>query len=259
MTTTPTHAREATRTRYLWSALVLSELRVFIRRPIMMALSLLVPAGLLGIAALGGEADDAEAWAAAAGRDSAAVLCITVYFIALSTITSRRHTLALKRLRTTALPDIAIVTGLLVPPAAVGAFQLAVVQGGMMWIGSTPDALFFSALLIVTANVTGIVLAALAGVLTSTVTTNPEKAQWTMLPLFVGAMGAAALLPIISDPMANLGLRTVPLVANADMISAGWAGDAGLMRIGADLGIMVAWLLVLMVVSVRTFRWERRR
>lgn len=252
-------AEAQTRTRHLWSALVASELRVFIRRPVMIALSLLVPAGLLGIAALGGEAGDAEAWAAAAGRDSAAVMCITVYFIALSTITSRRHTLALKRLRTTALPDIGIVTGLLVPPVAVGAFQLAVVQGGMMLIGSAPETLLVSAPLILAADLTGIVLAALAGVLTSTVTANPEKAQWTMLPLFVGAMGAAALLPLVSEPLENLGLRLVPLVANADMISAGWAADPGLMRIGTDLGIIVAWLLVLIAVSARTFRWERRR
>lgn len=254
-----TEVRPDKPTRNLWSALVVSELRVFIRRPIMIALSLLVPAGLLGIAALGGEAGDAEAWAAAAGRDSAAVMCITVYFIALSTITSRRHTLALKRFRTTALPDLGIVTGLLVPPAVVGLFQLALVQGGMIWIGSAPADFPLSVVLILTANATGIVLAALAGVLTSAVTSNPEKAQWTMLPLFVGAMGAAALLPVVGDPLGDFGLRIVPLVANADMITAGWSGEADPLRVGTDGVIIVTWVLVLAVMSKRTFRWERRR
>ncbi|MDN5724952.1 MAG: hypothetical protein L0G99_03320 [Propionibacteriales bacterium] len=123
---------------HLWWALVVSELRVFLRQPIMIALALFVPAGLLGITAVGERSATAspEGWAAIAGRNAAAVLCITVYFVSLNTITARRHTLALKRLRTTPLPDAGIVSGLLIPPLLVGLFQLTVVHLGLIMLGA---------------------------------------------------------------------------------------------------------------------------
>ena len=244
--------------RQLWTALVMSELRVFGRQPIMLALTLLVPAGLLGIAGMGETTSDPDVWAGVAGRNTAAVLCITVYFIALNTITARRHTLALKRLRTTALPDTGIVSGLLVPPILVGLFQLAVVTGGLIVMAETPETFPTSMLLVTLSGVVGVLVAALAGVVTSALTANPEKAQWTMLPLFVGTMGAAALLPAVADPLGNLSLRLIPLVANADMTTEAWSGDTDLGSVGADAAIMVIWLMVLGVLSRRTFRWERR-
>lgn len=249
-------ARPVRKTSQLWRALVASELRVFLRQPAMIAVSLLVPAGLLAITWIGERTENAEIWAGIGGRHTAAVLCITVYFVALNTITARRHTLALKRLRTTPLPDLGIITGLLTPPVVVGLFQLVVVHSGLLALGApTPD----RPLVILAAGASGILVAALAGVATSAVTANPEKAQWTMLPLFVATMGAASLLPTISDPAAHLALRAVPLVANADLTTAAWTADGDPLRFAADAGIVVAWLVVLSVLSHRTFRWERRR
>ena len=60
----------------------------------------------------------------------------TVYFVALNTLTARRHTLALKRLRTTALPSVGIVAGLLVPPLLVGVFQVVAVFTGLVVLGA---------------------------------------------------------------------------------------------------------------------------
>lgn len=242
--------------RHLWWALVVSELRVFLRQPVMIALSLLVPVGLLAITAIGERTNIPEAWASIAGRNTAAVLCITVYFVTLNTITARRHTLALKRLRTTALPDTGIVTGLLVPPIVVGLFQLAVIQGGLVALGAPLPG---DPLLVLTAGVSGILVAALAGVVTSAVTANPEKAQWTMLPLFVATLGAASVLPTVTDPAMNLALRAVPLVANADWTKVAWLADGDAARLAADAGMVIVWLAVLSVLSRRTFRWERRR
>lgn len=251
----------STRTnRHLWWALVVSELRVFLRQPIMLALALLVPAALLGIAGIAELAAPAEIWASGAGRNTAAVMCITVYFIALNTITARRHTLALKRLRTTALPDVGIVSGLLVAPILIGLFQIAVVTAGLMLIGAPAgQPAPASPALLVLSGVTGVVIAALAGLVTSALTANPEKAQWTMLPLFVGAMGAVSLLPSVTDPLGTIAMRLVPLVANADMTTAAWLFDGDLSRVGIDAAIIVIWLLLLGLLSMRTFRWERRR
>jgi ABC-2 type transport system permease protein len=243
--------------------LVKSELLVFVRQPVMIALSLLVPAGLLGITAIAepasSEAWASVVWASVAGRDTAAILCITVYFIALNTITARRHTLALKRLRTTALTDIGIVTGLLVAPVMVGLLQLVTVWGGLIWLSGPSLPLPASPVAVVVAGGSGLLVAALAGLVTSALTANPEKAQWTMLPLFVGAMGAVALLPAVSNAIGDVGLRLVPLVANADLASTGWASDGDLARAFVDSGIIGVWLVVLGLLSKRTFRWERRR
>jgi len=240
---------------HLVRALVVSELRVFLRQPVMIALALLVPAGLLAITAIGERSDSPALWASIAGRNTAAVLCITVYFVSLNTITARRHTLALKRLRTTALPDAGIVAGLLVPPVLVGLLQLAAVLGGLIVLGAPAPA---QPLAIAASGAGGVLVAALAGVVTSAVTANPEKAQWTMLPLFVTTMGAASLLPAVSDPALHLGLRLIPLVANADLVTAGWIGGEGA-TLAADAGIVVAWIAALGVLARRTFRWERRR
>jgi ABC-2 type transport system permease protein len=218
-----------------------------------------VPAGLVGITAIAERTTNPEVWADVAGRDTAAILCITVYFIALNTITARRHALALKRLRTTALSDIGIVTGLLTPPLLVGLFQLVIVWGGLISISGPTHVVPATPIPVVIAGASGLLVAALAGLVTSAVTANPEKAQWTMLPLFVGAMGAVSLLPAITHPAGGLGLRLVPLVANADLVAESWAATGPSVQAKVDAGIIGVWLVVLGLLSIRTFRWERRR
>lgn len=253
MTTTTINRKSSGR---LVSSLMLAELRVFLRQPVMVALTLLLPAGLLGITAIAEVSDLPEVWAQIAGRNVVATLSITVYFVALNTITARRHTLALKRLRTTALPSFGIVIGLLTPPLLVGLFQLTVVLIGLGFLGAPmPD----SPVLVVCSVLAGMVIAALAGVVTSAFTSTPEKAQWTMLPLFVAAMASVSILPTVGEGLLSLGLRLIPLVANAHLVTAGWVmeADSG-QPVAVDLGIMAVWILVLGVLSWRMFRWERR-
>lgn len=237
-------------------SLMRAELRVFLRQPVMVALTLLLPAGLLGITAIAEVSDLADVWAQIAGRNVVATQCITVYFVALNTITARRHTLALKRLRTTALPSFGIIAGLLTPPLLVGLFQITVVLIGLGFLGAPmPD----SPLLVIVSALAGMVIAALAGLVTSAFTATPEKAQWTMLPLFVAAMGAVSILPTVGAGMLGIGLRLVPLVANAHLVTAGWVMEGvGRDAVALDLGIMAAWVVVLGVLAWRTFRWERR-
>ncbi|MFF2652611.1 hypothetical protein [Streptomyces sp. NPDC058045] len=242
-------------TAQLIRALVAAEIRVFLRQPVMVALALLLPAGLIAITALAEVSGSPEAWAQIAGRNMVATQCITVYFVALNTVTARRHTLALKRLRTTALPSLGIVAGLLAPPLLVGALQIVAVLAGLVAVGSPPPQ---HPVLVIASGVLGMAVAALAGVATSGFTATPEKAQWTMLPLFVAAMGATAILPTV-DAAAAGAVRTVPLVANAHLATAGWHSrtlDAG--PVTVDLVLMVVWIAVFAVVSWRTFRWERR-
>jgi ABC-2 type transport system permease protein len=250
MTATAPHPQRLIR------ALVLAELRVFLRQPVMVGLTLLLPVGLIAITALAETSDSPALWASIAGRNMVAALCITVYFVALNTVTARRHTLALKRLRTTALPSLGIIAGLLAPPFLVGAFQICAVFAGLIGLGAPvpqhPG-------LVVVSGLLGMVVAALAGVATSGFTATPEKAQWTMLPLFVATMGATAILPTLEEGAANLGARAVPLVANAHLATAGWHSEV--LDVGAvvvDLTFMIVWIAALSVVSWRTFRWERR-
>lgn len=240
----------------LVTALMRAELRVFLRQPVMLALTLLLPAGLLGITAIAETTDLPAVWAQIAGRNVVAAECITVYFVALNTVTARRHTLALKRLRTTALPSFGIIAGLLTPPLVVGLFQVTTILVGLVFLGAqVPDAPG----LVVVSALAGLVIAALAGVVTSAFTATPEKAQWTMLPLFVATMGAVAILPAVGAEALAFGLRLVPLVANAHLVTAAWTGpEAASEVVGVDLGIMSAWIVLLGLLAWRTFRWERR-
>lgn len=237
-------------------ALAAAEIRVFLRQPVMVALTLLLPAGLIAITALAEVSASPDAWAQIAGRNLVATQCITVYFVALNTITARRHTLALKRLRTTALPSLGIVAGLLTPPLLVGAFQLVTVFAALVALGAPVPQ---NPALVAVSAVLGMAIAALAGVATSGFTATPEKAQWTMMPLFVAAMGATAVLPAI-DPGAAHAVLAVPLVANGHLATAGWYSetmDAGAVIL--DLVYQTMWIGVFTVMSWKTFRWERRR
>ncbi|RGC65066.1 ABC-2 family transporter protein [Micromonospora sp. MW-13] len=237
-------------------ALMAAELRVFLRQPVMLALTLLLPAGLLAITAIAETSDNPSVWAQIAGRNMIATQCITVYFVSLNTLTARRHTLALKRLRTTALPGFGIVAGLLTPPLVVGAFQVVVVLAGLVLLGSPPPQ---SPFLVAVSALLGILIAVLAGMVTSAFTATPEKAQWTMLPLFVATMGAVAVLPSVGDGLGSAGLRLVPLVSNAHLTTAGWwAQSSDLVAVFLDLAIMTVWIAVLSIIAWRTFRWERR-
>ena len=231
----------------LFRALAAAEIWVFLRQPVMIALTLLLPAGLLAITAL--------AEAQIAGRDLVAVQCITVYFVALNTLTARRHTLALKRLRTTALPSVGIVAGLLVPPLLVGVFQVVVVFTGLVVLGAP---LPQSPLLIGVSVLLGMIIATLAGVVTSGLTATPEKAQWTMMPFFVAVMGAISVLPSV-DPSIINALLAVPLTANGHLVTTGWhVGTANTNEVMVDVAFMVVWAVILSLVSWKTFRWERR-
>lgn len=240
----------------LVQTLATAETRVFLRQPVMIALGLLLPAGLIAITALAEPAGAPQAWAQVAGRDLVAIQCVTVYFVALNTLTARRHTLALKRLRTTALPSVGIIAGLLVPSLLVGAFQVFAVFVGLVVLGAPMPT---QPLLVVASALLGMVVAALAGVATSGVTFTPEKAQWTMMPFFIAAMGATAILPVVNPGIVTVVLA-VPLVAGGHLATAGWY--SGTIDTGAVVldGVFTAlWIVVFALVSWKTFRWERRR
>lgn len=240
----------------LFRALAAAEVLVFLRQPVMIALTLLLPAGLIAITALAETSGRPQAWAQIAGRNLVATQCITVYFVALNTLTSRRHTLALKRLRTTPLPSVGIIAGLLVPPLLVGAFQMVAVFIGLVLLGAP---LPHDPLLVAVSALLGMVIAALAGVATSGFTSTPEKAQWTMMPFFVAAMGATAVLPAV-DPGVTYVVLAVPLVANGHLATAGWYSETmSTSSVALDLVYMMMWIVVFALVSWKTFRWERRR
>ena len=239
----------------LFRALAAAEIWVFLRQPVMIALTLLLPAGLLAITALAEASFSPQAWAQIAGRDLVAVQCITVYFVALNTLTARRHTLALKRLRTTALPSVGIVAGLLVPPLLGGVVQVVGVFTGLVVLGAP---LPQSPLLIGVSVLLGMIIATLAGVVTSGLTATPEKAQWTMMPFFVAVMGAISVLPSVDPSIINV-LLAVPLTANGHLVATGWhVGAANTNEVMVDMAFMVVWAVILSLVSWKTFRWERR-
>ena len=63
----------------LFRALAAAEIWVFLRQPVMIALTLLLPAGLLAITALAEASFSPQAWAQIAGRDLVAVQSILLH------------------------------------------------------------------------------------------------------------------------------------------------------------------------------------
>ena len=153
------------------------------------------------------------------------------------------------------MPSVGIVAGLLVPPLLVGVFQVVAVFTGLVVLGAP---LPQSPLLIGVSVLLGMIIATLAGVVTSGLTATPEKAQWTMMPFFVAVMGAISVLPSVDPSIINV-LLAVPLTANGHLVATGWhVGTANTNEVMVDMAFMVVWAVILSLVSWKTFRWERR-
>ncbi|GAB2666272.1 hypothetical protein GCM10027271_26910 [Saccharopolyspora gloriosae] len=242
--------------------LALSELALLVRQRTMVALVLLLPAVLVFMAGVVEKPQTPEAWAAIAARNCVAILCITVYFISTSTLTARRQTLALKRFRTSGIPDAGLLIGLLSPAVVAGLVQSLIYFGGILAMGAPmprqPGVL-------VVALVSGIVVATVAGTVTSAVTATPERAQFTMMPLLGVALGGAALITAVNDPLLGRIALVGPLVSNVDMIFKAWGGP----QLGVQLpagtwfaigaGAVLIWLVIFSYAARRFFRWDARK
>ncbi|GAB2503002.1 ABC transporter permease [Nocardiopsis aegyptia] len=197
------------------------------------------------------------------GLDLGAVAAVLVFIMVVmglytttvTTLASRRQNLFLKRLRSTAAGDPAILTGLVLPVSAITLLQVAVVLTVLTVVAAGPAdvPLLVAAVLAAAAMMLGL------GLATAGLTNSPEHAQVTTLPLLVGTLAVSGWVGFTGTEELTLLKRLLPGGSAAELVVAAWNGGVPL---GESLVLLVptlAWVVVAVALAARVFRWEPRR
>ncbi|SJM62600.1 ABC transporter permease [Gulosibacter sp. 10] len=178
-----------------------------------------------------------------------------LYATAVTTLASRRQTLFLKRLRSTAIGDAGILIGILAPPAIIGVVQVAAVLTVLGVVGeASPNIplLAASALSLVVMMI-GFALA------TAGITQSPEHAQVTTLPITLGTSAIAFWIGFTGTADLAWLKRLLPGGSATELTVGAWnrtldAGEALVL-----LAPTILWAVVAVVLARAMFRWEPRR
>lgn len=176
-----------------------------------------------------------------------------VYISATTTLASRRQHLFLKKLRSTAASDISIIAGILVPLVVVALLQILAVLTAVAVIGTPPENV---PILLIAVVLTNVMFAGLA-LLTSAATSSAEHAQFTTLPLFLIALGAAMWVALTGTEQSTAIKRIVPGGALSELTVGAWNGVPA-SELMSLLGPAAAWVVVGLV-GWSVLRWEPRR
>jgi ABC-2 type transport system permease protein len=249
-------------------ALALAETRLMLRNRTVAVSSVVLPLALGAMFAYtfrSGSDDGAVppfVFASLVASQLAVVVGMTVYVTATQTVVARRHSLVLKRMRTSGLPDGGLLAATLAPCLVIALVQLLLFVPFDLYIGVPAPV---DPLALVLAVVGGLALAVTAALATTTVTASPERAQITTLPMvfvLLGAAVAVALLPAAGwwQALAAVPGAAVGLLVRFAFLGGGWeAGAGGLPAIVPALVALVVWPVVFAVLARRSFRWEPRR
>ncbi|WP_250032740.1 ABC transporter permease [Paractinoplanes maris] len=190
----------------------------------------------------------------------AAVLVFTVgafslYTTAVTTLSARRQDLFLKRLRSTAAGDAAILSGLTLPVALTALVQVVVILGVFAGVSGRPADV---ALLVVAILATFAMMLALA-LATAGLTGSPEQAQVTTLPISLVTIAVTSWVGITGTESLTLLKRLLPGGSATELIVNTWNGGVPLSDSLPLLGPTFGWVVVAVVLALRLFRWEPRR
>lgn len=233
-------------------AIALSELSQLLRNRLVAATAILVPVFFGGV--LIATQDNFGGSAVVAALISMVVVAMGVYITITTTLASRRQSLFLKRLRSTAASDGSIIAGLVAPLVVINVLQMAVILIVLAIVGEPPSnapALIIM-LLLVEAMFLGFALA------TSGLTNSPDHAQVTTLPIFLVTVGAAMWVALTGTEELALLKRLIPGGAAAELAVEAWNGIDFSDIIPLVLPTL-AWVFVAFVVAGQLFRWEPRR
>ncbi|WP_433728093.1 hypothetical protein ACQP2Y_14070 [Actinoplanes sp. CA-051413] len=190
----------------------------------------------------------------------AAVLVFTVgafslYTTAVTTLSARRQDLFLKRLRSTAAGDAAILSGLTLPVAFTALVQVVAILGVFAVVSGRPANV---ALLAVAILATFVMMLALA-LATAGLTGSPEQAQVTTLPISLVTIAVASWVGITGTESLTLLKRLLPGGSATELIVNTWNGGVPLADSLPLLAPTLGWVVVAIVLALRLFRWEPRR
>ena len=191
----------------------------------------------------------------------AIVIGMTVYVTATQTVVARRQNRVLKRMRTSGISDVGLLVATIAPCVVIGLAQLLLFVPFNAFVGVPvpPDPLA-----LVLAVLGGFALTVTAALATTVVTTTPERAQITTLPLVFVVLGAAIAVVVVPAGGWWQVLVAVPGAAIGELaqygiVGGGWdAGAAGLPALVPALVALVAWPVVFAVLAARSFRWDPR-
>jgi ABC-2 type transport system permease protein len=192
----------------------------------------------------------------------AAVIAMSVYTTATLILVTRRQNRVLKRMRTSGISDTGLLVATIAPGVLVGLIVLLLfipldaVLAGPTVVDPVP---------LVLAGIGGLALAVAAALATVVVTSTPERAQITTLPLAFLILGAASV--IVPAPQEGWwgALIAVPGAAIGQLIELAlvggtWsAGPGGLPAVLPALVATVAWPVLFALFARSRFRWDVRR
>jgi len=182
------------------------------------------------------------------------IAAFSLYATTVTTLAARRQDLFLKRLRSTAAGDAAILTGLVLPVSVISAVQVAVILGVFAGLSDGPADV---ALLVLGVVATFVMMLAL-GLATAGITNSPEHAQVTSLPLSLGVVAVTSWVGITGTQDLTLLKRLLPGGAATELIVNAWNGGVPLGDSLVLLGPTLGWVVVAVTLALRMFRWEPR-
>ncbi|NEM08693.1 ABC transporter permease [Geodermatophilus normandii] len=190
----------------------------------------------------------------------AAVIVFTIgafslYATIVTTLAARRQTLFLKRLRSTAAADPAILSGLVLPVTVIAVAQVALILGVFAAISDGPADI---PVLAVAIAATFVMMLAL-GLATAGVTNSPEQAQVTTLPIALGTIAVASWVGITGTESLTWLKRLLPGGSATELVVDAWNGGLPVADSLLLLLATLAWVVVAAALAARFFRWEPRR
>lgn len=238
----------------------LFELRLLLRGKVTAVSAVLMPFALCGLTWFSDRGSPDDKWGDLLGTRFTMLMLLVVFMSSMTVYTARRQSLVLKRLRTSELTDIGLITGISTPILVLGLAQVAVYFGFSVAVGAPAPR---NPLLVLAGVVLGVALAMAAGLATAAVSSSVEATHVTSLPVVTLALAGLFMIHAPQTPVA-VGGAAMPLLGPADLITKGWTGaDAGVAfdaLPGATLGLasVLLWALLFGAVIVRGFRWEPR-
>ncbi|MGJ9413206.1 ABC transporter permease [Aeromicrobium sp. CF4.19] len=195
-------------------------------------------------------------------------LVFVQYYSVLSLVTTRRGEGVLKRLRTGEAADWQIKTA----PAFPGALLIVAGSAAMaavVYATGAPTPVSVVPMLV--AVLGGIVVFTALALVTATFTKNAEAAQVTSLPIIaIATIGMGSIRNILPDNFGTV-VDWTPFAAIGDLVSLGATGRLATETSGetldfagtfAEMGgpvvTLVAWTVVALVITQRSFRWDDR-
>lgn len=183
------------------------------------------------------------------------IAAFSLYATTVTTVAARRQTLFLKRLRSTAAGDTAILAGLLLPVTVIAVVQVALILGVFSAISAGPS----DVVLLAVAVVATLAMMLALGAATAGITRSPEHAQVTSLPLSLGVVAVASWIGISGTEHLQMVKRLLPGGSATELVVNAWNGGVATVDSLLLLGPTVAWILAAIMLAARMFRWEPRR